>query len=173
MRIAALLFALLVAMGLVTGYLLLFVEETEIGHGFAHPDYPTMLRGGDGAARHDPVLVGGWLLGTLQIAFMVTILAFGAGQRGRMGVEEWVLVVGGIVFALCFLFTVTTYVHYARAGGGELALSFPIPSAWMLYGIWGAPVIFIVLYMVRFESWILSDEALESFLSEVRDEQDR
>lgn len=169
MKIALFLFALLIAMGLVLGYLLFFVAETENGHGLPHPEYATMLQGGD-AARHDAVLVGGTLLGTLMILFMVGLLAFGASQGRRPGMEEGVLVGGAVLFLVCFLAMVLTYVPYADAAGGPIVLGFPVPTAWMLYGVWGAPVVFMLLYMIRFESWIISDAEIERFLADTASE---
>ncbi|MEE2775166.1 MAG: hypothetical protein VYE73_00135 [Acidobacteriota bacterium] len=173
MRIPLLLFGLLLGMGLVLGYLLFMVPETDVGHGFTHPDYPTMQRGGDGAVRHEAVLAGGRLLGTLMILFMVGLLAFGSSQGRKIGGEEIVMILGTVVFVTCFLFTVATYRSYAAQGGGALALSFPIPTAWMLYGIWGAPIVFMLLYMVRFEPWIISDADIEKFLAETAADQER
>jgi hypothetical protein len=166
MRLASVLFVLLLAMAVVVGYVFVAVEESEIGHGFTHPELETMQRGGDGAERHEDVLVAGAVMGVLQIVFFGVILAFGT-RRGRpMGMEEWVLVAGTVVFVLTWLMLVYTYLHYAAEGGGELAFSFPVPTAWMLFGVGFAPGIFILLYFLRFESWVLSDEEVEAFLQD-------
>ena len=165
MKIALLLFALLIAMGLVLGYLLFFVEEPGNGHGVPHPEYATMLQGGDGA-RHQEVLGGGTLLGALMILFMVGLLAFGASQGRKPGMEEGVLAGGTVLFLFCYLAMILTYVPYADTGGGSIVLGFPVPTAWMLYGVWGAPVVFMLLYMLRFEAWIISDAEIERFLAD-------
>ena len=172
MKISYVLFGLLVAMGLVLGYLLLFVPETAVGHGVVHPDFPSMLQGGDGAVRHASVLTGGAALGVLMILFMVGLLVFGANRSGKVGMEEAVLIGGTVVFVLCFLAVVITYQPYAEAGGGELTMAFPLPTAWMMYGVWVAPVVFIALYMFRFDPWIMSDEETARFLADSDDSGD-
>lgn len=167
MRVPGLLFVLLLAMTVVLG-VLLTVEEVPDGHGFDHPEYPTMQRGGDGAARHSRVLWGGWALGTLQMLFFVALLLLGLRRRHPRGRGAGMMVAAAVVYLACFLILVVTYRTYAAGGGGELALSFPVPTAWMLYGVGFAPVLFILLYVARFESWILDDDELESFLAEAR-----
>ena len=54
-------------------------------------------------------------------------------------------------------------------------LGFPLPTAVMLYGIWGVPLIFVLFFVIRFDQWILKPEELERFetlLAEKRESQD-
>ena len=41
----------------------------------------------------------------------------------------------------------------------------PLPSALMVYGLAGTPLIFAVLYIMQFDTWILTPEDLEQFQS--------
>lgn len=169
MRLPAVLFALLLAMALILAYFLFGVAESDVGHGFTHPEFATMQRGGDGATRAEGVLLGGAVLGALQLVFFVLLLAFGAGGRRRGGFEERVLAGGAVVFLATWLLLVLTYRSYAHAAGGAIALSFPIPTSWMLFGVGFAPGIFILLYMTRFRSWIVSEEEVEALRRELGD----
>ena len=170
MKIAVFLFALLIGMCLILGYVLMTEEPSE-GHGIPHPEFSTMLRGGDGATRLAPVLWAGWLLGVFQIFFFVGLLAFGVQKARRFPTESRLLVIGALIYAGVFTWMVLAYNGFARTANPELVLSFPLPTAIMLYGVGFTPLIFIVLYLVRFEPWVIDDDDLNAFLEKV-DESD-
>ena len=41
----------------------------------------------------------------------------------------------------------------------------PLPSALMVYGLAGTPLIFAMLYIMNFDTWILTPEDLQKFQS--------
>ena len=41
--------------------------------------------------------------------------------------------------------------------------SFPLPTAIMLYGLWAMPLVFVVLYVVKFDRWIVTEEDMTRF----------
>jgi len=86
LSVAGLLFACLIGFCLVLGVVLM-TEVPDGAAGIAHPDYPTMLRGGDGS-RHETTLWIGWILGVLEIVFFVLLLAFGTRRERRFPFEE-------------------------------------------------------------------------------------
>ena len=51
------------------------------GHGFGHAKFMAMDQGGDAVARHEPVFVSGWLLGSTVIACFVYLLFWGTVRR--------------------------------------------------------------------------------------------
>ena len=167
MKIPLVLFGLLVGMCLVVGYALM-TEEPPGAAGIAHPEYSSMLRGGDGVARHAPVFVAGWLLGLLQIFFLVGLLAFGAAKRKSFPLEERVLLGGALAYAGVFTWMVMSYSSFAASSDGTLVLAFPPPTALMLYGVGFVPLLFVGLYLSRFEPWIIDDGELEAFLEHVK-----
>ena len=167
MKLSIVLFSLLVGMCLALGVVLMS-DAPPGAAGVPHPDYPSMLRGGDGEARLAPVRFASWTMGLLQITFFVALLAFGAWRKVPFPFERRVLWVGAAVYAAFYLAMVLAYDAYATAGSGSLVLSFPVPTAFMLYGVGFAPCIFIALYLFRFTPWILSDEDLERFLRDAR-----
>jgi MFS superfamily sulfate permease-like transporter len=171
MRLTAFLFALLLGMCLILGYVLL-LDEIPDGHGYNHPDYPTMQRGGDGATRHAQTLWIGWALGVLELLFFVGLLALGSRRRKQYPFERNVLIVGTLVYIAFFTWMVIAYTGYAADPSAALVLSFPLPTTLMLYGVGFAPVVFIVLYMIRFSPWIVDDDELDTFLRRVREMQD-
>ena len=165
MKLSVFLFALLIGMCLVLG-IVLMTEEPEGAAGIAHPDYNSMLRGGDGATRLAPVKWVAWLLGLLQIAFFIALLAFGSWKKKAFVTERRVLWIGALIYAAFYLAMVVAYDAYAASGSSGLVLSFPPPTALMLYGVGFAPAIFIALYMLRFTPWILDDDEVRDFLEQ-------
>lgn len=179
MKLPWLLFALCLAMCAVLGYIGLFVEEAPfeetqagpgepahkvyLGHGFVHPEYPSMEQGGPGAARHSKILFLGWLFGILQIAFFVSCLALAQQKGGRLGPLFKPIAVGGFLFALVFTFFILSYRAYMNEDAHSLFLFQVRPTAWMLYGVWGFPVYFLVVYVLTFKSWFVTDEDLVRF----------
>jgi len=163
MRIPVVVLTILVALcGVVLS--LWFVPEPAASRGVDHPDLSTMQQGGS-TERHRPVLVHGWLYGALSIALFVGLIALGLRRRGRLPRGGAAALVAGFVLVL-FVFTLLllSYAGYA-APGAERPLfgSFPVPTAWMLYGIWTLPAVFCLLYMAKFDQWVMSDRDVEEF----------
>ena len=165
MKISILLFSLLVGICLALG-IVLMTEEPEGAAGVAHPEFSSMLRGGDGAQRLAPVRLVSRALGVLQVLFFVSLLALGARSRKSFPTEGLVLWIGALVYAAFFLAMTVAYDAYARSGSDLLVFSFPPPTALMLYGVGFAPLLFVGLYLLRFEPWILDDDELDRFLEE-------
>lgn len=166
MRLDLILFAALLGMCAVVGALW-FVEEqpyvestdngvvtrTAQGHGVAHAQFKTMQSGGDGEARLKPVWWLGWAFALLQVTFFVALLAFGAMKRGSLGPLFVPLLTGWLVYAGIATGLVVAHARYTATTDHALFLGFPIPTAWMMYGIWMFPGVFVVLYLATFDRW--------------------
>ncbi len=139
------------------------ISRTELGHGFTHPKFATMQSGGSGAARHEPILWFGWAFGMLQIAFFMLLVAYGGQKGGRLGPLKIPILVGGILYAATFTAMVYTYQSYMLESSHRMFLSLPVPTAWMIYGVWPAPLVFMFLYMFTFDSWTFRAEDLTRF----------
>lgn len=174
MRLSWVLFFLLVAMCSSVVYVFT-LQEVPDGHGFSHSKYETMQSGGDGAERHFSILRIAWWLGSLMIAFFVGLLALGMRRKGRLGRRKWAFLLGLGLYLAVFALMVSAYRGYAESETHALFLSFPGPSAWMLYALWPVPLYFVVTYMFFFDHWVLKEEDLKRFHQLVaarRDEQE-
>jgi hypothetical protein len=154
MKIAKVLFGLLIAMCVVMGVAFVTGEFTSSG------EPPPMLRGNSETQR-DPVATGlGWCFGVLVIAILVLCLVLGIG-RGRE--RHWIFPVGGALFVFVFSAVIVTTGSYFSEDSTSWFLSFPAPTAWMLYGVWPVPVVFMIWYSVHFDRRVLTEEDLEEF----------
>jgi hypothetical protein len=170
-RLPIVLFVILLGMcGVV---LWLAVQEPAVNQaGIAHPDHPAMALGADGAARHDDLLGVGFLFAALIVAFFVGLLFFALQRRGEPTPGKGTILVSGAVFLGAFVALFLTYSRYLRAPDPErLFLGFPPPTAWMLYGVWGIPVVFVLIYVIRFNEWVFGageETEYEKLLERVR-----
>ena len=139
------------------------VQKAPRGHGFQHFQFETMQQGGPGILRHSRILWMGWVYGILMIAVFTACLMLGAKKGDRLGPLRKPLLVGGVLFAVVFTFLILSYRTYMNEDSHSLTLSLPRPTAWMLYGLWVFPVYFVVLYVLTFDRWFLTEEDMKRF----------
>lgn len=163
MKLEWTLFALLLGMCLVVG-ITMTIDEVEVSHGVAHPEFSAMQRGGSGVERHTPAILWlGWTLGVLEIVFFVCCLALGVSKRGSLGLFKMPLIIGAGVYLAVFTLMLLTYQGFMRADAPAQPFIFPAPTVVMLFGLTTAPLIFVFLYIANFDRWILRPEDLEEF----------
>ncbi|MBW1882065.1 MAG: hypothetical protein JRJ58_00940 [Deltaproteobacteria bacterium] len=158
-RRAQLLFALTVGMSVTLAWVLLGVEAVSGAAGLPHPDHAMMRRGGPGLERLKAVLLPGWLLGSFAVAFFATCFALGARALDRLTI---ILISASAVFyELVWTILVVLSWRFASVQSTALFLSFPAPTAWLLFVFTPAPLVFLVLYLLRFESFMPPDSELD------------
>ena len=171
MRLDLILFAMLLGMCAVVAALWVIDEQPYVessdgartvqGHGVPHAQFKTMLSGGDGEARLKPVWWLGWAFALLQVTFFVALLAFGVLKNGDLGPMLRPLLVSWLIYAGIFTGLIVAHARYTDATEHDLVLGFPAPTAWMMYGVWVFPVVFIVVYLVTFDRWNFSQADAE------------
>jgi len=160
MKLPLFLFLLLVTMSVVIS-VVLFGGEPGEHHGVAHQTFDqTMQQGGSGPERHDHLRWLGWAFGTLMITFFVGGLLLGVPKAAE---HKWPYVVGGAIYVLIFSLLALADHWYVRQQPAPLVLAFPLPTALMLYGLGGIPAVFILIYTLKFDRWILTPEDLQRF----------
>ncbi len=157
---------------------ILLTPEPPQGHGLPHAQFRAMDQGGAGLQRHDSVLVLGWLFGSVLIAIFVSLLAWAAtsNHRSRHAPRDeahhakrdsyccWAFVLGALLYegvfaALCLAYCNSLESPQAASFWGP----FPTGTSWLLFGIWGSPLFFILLYVVFFNRWIMPPQHLNQF----------
>jgi hypothetical protein len=133
-------------------------ERVVKSHGYEHPQYPTMEHGGPGAERHAVTLWVGWAFATVCILFFVGCLLLGAARHGELGPAKTPFIVGTAIFMAIFTALIFSYRAYMTEDTHSLFLSFPRPTAWMLFGVWPFPIYFMVLYYALFDRWHFTEK---------------
>ena len=172
MKLALTLFGVLLAMCVCIG-IVLTTDEPDNAHGFAHSTFESsMQQGGSGLERHAQVRWLGLAYGMLQIVFFVSCLVLGVREPEK---RKWAFLLTGIIYLATFCLMVVADYFYVRDQNPILVLGFPLPTAIMLYGLWGVPLIFLLFYFINFDRWILDPADLEHFektLQEKRNQKD-
>lgn len=168
-RLPLLLFVILLGMCAVVGWLAL--QEPAVNQaGIAHPDHPAMALGADGGARHHGLLGVGFTFAALIVACFVGLLFFALQRRGEPTPGRGAILLAAALYLGVFVALFATYARYLERPGA-LVLGFPPPTAWMLYGVFGIPLLFILIYVVRFNEWVFGaaeETEYEKLLERVR-----
>ncbi len=161
MKLATWIFALYLAMGgIIT--IAFFVEEVPSSQGLAHPTYENMSIGGE-SSRNDKIVWLGTALGILQITLFVSMLCLAIHLDKKQRI--WMAAGGGLMLAM-FLAMVFSYRSLLSSGtlsDPAIFLGLPVPTAFMIYGLGLTPVVFVIFYVVQFDSCVLRPERYEKF----------
>lgn len=161
---AWLLLVLLAALSLVLGVLVLSGGGSDWGPA-DHPQYPTMQRSGWSWEGSEPLLACVWIAGVLQIALFLCLLSQGLSGRGGLGRLRVPLFLGGLLHAGGFTWLILAHAYPIAPS----LWSFPAPTVVMVFFLWILPpVYFVILYVVAFDRWLLTDESHRSFRELVR-----
>ncbi|MDE2927966.1 MAG: hypothetical protein OXT71_16335 [Acidobacteriota bacterium] len=163
-RLTWMLLVLLALLSLVLGAFILNGARSNWGP-VDHPQFSTMERSGWSWENNDPLLAGVWLVGVLQIAVFLCLLGLGLAGRKGSGLLRVPLLLGGLLHAGIFSWMILAHVHPVAPS----LWSFPPPTVVMVFFLWILPPIyFVILYVVSFDRWILTEEAHRDFLRLVR-----
>ena len=142
---------------------LAFIEEPVALRGKAHPEIPAMRQGGDGMARHETLLVPGWLLGCTIILFFSAVVHFGA-LRGR-GRERLALLLKlvTVLYLSCWSWLIWAYRASLDDVAPDLILTLPRPTAIMIFVFWPVSMLFNALFVAGFNRWVLTADEEGAF----------
>ena len=133
--------------------------------GMLHPEFKTMLKGGPSIAASAR---GRWLalfFGIGIILFFVTGIFIGLASRNKLVRDQArkPLLIGAVAYLLVFISLTLSYWSYHDTGSSIYLGGFPLPTGILLYGVTLLPVVFTILYVRNFGTWVLTGEELERF----------
>jgi len=142
---------------------LALIEEPLNLRGAPHPDIPGARQGGDGAARHLPILLPGWLFGCTVILCLSALVRFG-GLRGpgRQGLSRLMHTVT-VLYLGTWSWLVWAYRASLDDTAPQLFLSLPHPTAIMIFAFWPVSMLFSALFVIGFGRWVLTGEEEAAF----------
>lgn len=144
-------------------------ERVYEGHGIPHPEFEHMLQGGDGVTRHENLLWLGWVFAVLQMTFLTACLSLAMVRPGGAGPAKVPLLAAGLVGACILTFLFLSYREHLAGEETRFFLGFPAPAAWLVFGVWGFPLLFALIYVAVFDRWYLTPEAMGRFFR-IRDQ---
>ncbi len=149
------LFGLLLAMCVIVGWITFSGTSAPL-QVTKHARFPdTMLQGMPGVERQSGVRWWGLAFGVLEIAFFVGCLMISLRPlQGRMRI----FILLGVLHVAAFVMMFVADYYYSIGELRTLVLGFPLPTALMLYGVGGVPLVFILLYVFWFDRLILTSD---------------
>jgi len=123
-----------------------------------HPEHSEMHVSGRAAEYDADLAVPGAIAGVLMISVFVLALLLGAGHNGAH--TEFVLLVAVCSCLLIgsFLMMMMACEDYIQSPSPRLAGGLPVPSAWMIFGVWVTPVSFLAVYIAGFQRWVMTSD---------------
>ena len=128
-----------------------------------HPEAASLLQSTGGLADQPETLWLGYAIGLLILGLMAVCVWIGLRkQDAGTPLTRWMMI-GFAGYALVFTGLTITYAQYAADPSGSFFGGFPLPTAWMIYGMWFFPLLLVGLYMVMFDRWVLTEDDLARF----------
>ena len=122
-----------------------------------HPEAPSLLQSTGGLADQPEALWLGYAVGLLVLAVMAVCVWIGLRKKETgTPLTRWMMI-GFAGYALVFTGLTLTYARYTGAPETPFFGGFPLPTAWMIYGMWFFPLILVGLYMLLFDRWVLTE----------------
>ncbi|MFQ5982700.1 MAG: hypothetical protein ACE5KS_04930 [Woeseiaceae bacterium] len=147
---------LLVVAACVVGVLL--VGEPTASTGMAHLAVEGMRSGGDGLTRFAPVSSIALVMFSAILVLFGVLLYLGVSKHRRMKQCRAWIAAGTIALLLVWWSMFGTYSEYLASGEFRLLLGFPLPTAFMVYGLWLGGFVFVIAYVIGFRSFVISEE---------------
>lgn len=118
-----------------------------------HTDY-TAIELGARQARDDLHAWSlGLVLGLVMIGLLSVTLTFAANHL-KHGVGLRRCIYGGsLIYAACFVGLMLSWRSYAEQAQPSVSGPFTAPTNWLVFGMWMAPVVFTLIYVLGFSYW--------------------
>lgn len=141
--------------------------------GQPHPDFETMLSGGDSLSTTSTTHILGYLFGLCTVMTLCVFLIQGAIRKNSLeAIRPWLLF-SSLVYIVVYTLTFLSDTNYVATGHTDFFNGWPLPTAWMIFGMWAAPVLFVCIYVFKFRDWILPVEDEERFYDLVAERKKR
>lgn len=165
-----LVFALLLVLAGIT----LFVLNSPVPEGAtgaAHGSIAAMTVGLDGQDRLVSIGRAPFYFQIVVILMSVCLFYMGV-PNARQDTRFHMLMAAGLFYALfVWLMLYTGYETYLKTGMVEVVFGFPVPTNWMLWGIWTSFAFFNLIYVLYFRAYFLhpdDEAAFEELVQELK-----
>ncbi|MFT5386662.1 MAG: putative membrane protein, partial [Saprospiraceae bacterium] len=144
-------------------FMILISDPPIASTGKLHDQFKTMMHSGSSVIASAYVKWLAFLFGLGIIAIFGMAVSFGAKKYGQLkGIKSW-LYLGIIAFLLVFTMITFIYWEYSATGSRTIFGGLPLPTALMMYTLGTVPLIFTLIYVVKFRSWVLTEEEEKRF----------
>lgn len=133
--------------------------------GTLHPEFKTMLKSGNYTGGSSAIQWLSYLFGLGIIGIFAFCVFIGSRKKDKKIQSKIyrVLFIGFSAYILTFSLMVFSYWNYQETNSTNYFGGFPLPTAWMLYGMWFVPAIITSVYIFKFDDWVLTREEEKQF----------
>lgn len=105
----------------------------------------------------------GYLMALMITGIMACCILLGVKRKDQIG--PYLPWISGAFVMVALVFSALTYSYSLYTNGQSEAFfgGYPVPTAWMIYGIWFLPLGVIAIFIVTFDQWFLKPEDLAAF----------
>ncbi|MEQ8953510.1 MAG: hypothetical protein RL120_05200 [Gammaproteobacteria bacterium] len=137
---------------------ILLAEPAVNGGGIAHPRFPGMQAGGDGAERLAHIGSMAFLFHLLLLALITVLCIVGIARRHRSTPLMIVMLVNTLFTWLIAWQMHQSHLQFLATGETAYFLGFPTATAWGVYGTWLGAIPLIILYVAGFRRFFFTPE---------------
>lgn len=146
-----------------------FWSPVEFANGYPHPTYKGMFISKANIDQFPHTRWLGYLFGVSIITLFGSLTLIGVRQKGMLtslgryvyiGIGAYLIVFSGMVFS---------HWKYVANDGGPFFASMPVPTAWMIFGVWFVPLIITISFIVKFDDSVISEDDITAFRSYLAD----
>lgn len=145
-------------------------DEPTLTTGQVHPTFETMRRSGSKVVASELGKWVGYLFGLLVIVIFVLTVFIGAKRKNDIGAIRYWLAAGLLAYLVTYHLTVMAYWKYAASETISYFGGLPSATAWMVYGLWSVPIIMTLVYVFKFDEWIMSPQDIKRFEELVKED---
>jgi len=145
-------------------------DEPTLTTGQVHPTFETMRSSGSKVVASELGKWVGYLFGLLVIIIFVLTIFIGAKRKHGIGAIRYWLATGLLAYLVTYHLTVMAYWKYAASETTSYFGGLPSATAWMVYGLWSVPIIMTLVYVFKFDEWIISPQDIKRFEELVKED---
>lgn len=142
----------------------IFLAEPVAGSsGLAHPNFPGMQSGGDGAARLEHIGTLAYVFMLLLLFLVVCLCSLGVSERHRSRYFTLFMVATLGLQWFVWWGMYASHQQFLETGVTAYFMGFPVATAWQMYGTWIGALPLIFIYCIGFRKYIYTFDDEERF----------
>jgi len=152
----ALLFSLIFLLLLI--FLALIISPLDGVTGSPHPDFKGMMISAGNTDQQVHTKWLGYLFALGVLAVFMSVLFIANRKYGKVtGMGKW-LGIFAILYTFVFSLMIFSNWDYVNSSDNRFIGQMPKPTAWMIYVIWLFPFFITIVYVLKFNDWVISPE---------------
>jgi len=123
-------------------------------------EYPTLFVSGAPISQLIILKWAGLLFGLCVVSIFLASVAIGAQRKNNSSQKEFLkrIIIGSVLYIGVYLWMVISWWDYTKDNPFDYVFGLPVPTAVMMFGLLFTPAFLSYFYIVKFDSWVYSEE---------------